>query len=85
MRLIDAEKLHYKKVLIYDPVTMHTRPAVVVFAKELNKMGEHVDVMTDAVCSDCASCKEVGGSFRCVRHDEFVCAIDYCSKFTPKD
>ena len=37
MRLIDADKLHYKKVYIQDANTLKIKPAVVVFAKEIDK------------------------------------------------
>ena len=37
MRLIDADKLHYKKVYIQDTNTFKIKPAVVVFAKEIDK------------------------------------------------
>lgn len=37
MRLIDADKLHYKKVYIQDTNTLKIKPEVVVFAKEIDK------------------------------------------------
>lgn len=38
MRLIDADKLHYKKVYIHDTDTLKIKPEVVVFAKEIDKV-----------------------------------------------
>lgn len=45
MKIIDADKLHYKQVYIHTEKGL--RPALVVFAKEIRKMPEIVR------CKDC--------------------------------
>ena len=45
MKIIDADKLHYKQVYIQTEKGL--RPALVVFAKEIRKMPEMV------LCKDC--------------------------------
>lgn len=71
MKIIDADKLHYKQVYIQSEKGL--RPALVVFAKEIRKMPEIVR------CKDCIHRTEDG---MCEYKGYFVVAQkddDFCS------
>lgn len=72
MKIIDADKLHYKQVYIQTEKGL--RPALVVFAKEIRKMPEIVR------CKDCRWFENDGYHTNCQIMRFCVEADDYCSK-----
>ena len=72
MKIIDADKLHYKQV--YIATEKGTRPALVVFAKEIRKMPEIVR------CKDCRWFENDGYHTNCQIMRFCVEAKDYCSR-----
>ena len=75
MKIIDADKLHYKQVYIQTEKGL--RPALVVFAKEIRKMPEIVR------CKDCKKyipCQKlpIGTSQWCDLFDRATCEMNYC-------
>lgn len=81
MKIIDADKLHYKQV--YVQTEKGLRPALVVFAKEIRKMPEIVR------CKDCVYCKHFNDVWYAPKSDELLCTLhvetyhttenDFCS------
>ena len=82
MKIIDADKLHYKTVRI--ATQKGIKPALVVFAKEIQKM-------TDIVrCKDCVHCKRFNDVWYLPKRDELLCTRcvetyhttenDFCSR-----
>lgn len=72
MKIIDADKLHYKQV--YIGTEKGLRPALVVFAKEIRKMPEIVR------CQDCRWLENDGYHTRCRITGLSVEAEDYCNR-----
>lgn len=72
MKIIDADKLHYKQVYIQTEKGL--RPALVVFAKEIRKMPEIVR------CKDCRWFENDGYHTNCKIMQFCVEAEDYCSR-----
>ena len=72
MKIIDADKLHYKQVYIQTEKGL--RPALVVFAKEIRKMPEIVR------CKDCRWFENDGYHTNCQIMRFCVEDDDYCSR-----
>lgn len=72
MKIIDADKLHYKQV--YIDTEKGPRPALVVFAKEIRKMPEIVR------CKDCRWYENDGYHTNCQIMRFCVEEEDYCSR-----
>ena len=82
MKIIDADKLHYKTVRI--ATQKGIKPALVVFAKEIQKMPEIVR------CKDCVHCKRFNDVWYLPKRDELLCTRfvetyhttenDFCSR-----
>ena len=71
MKIIDADKLHYKQVYIQTEKGL--RPALVVFAKEIRKMSEIVR------CKDCKWRNQESANCERFRKDWYVQADSFCS------
>lgn len=76
MRLIDADKLHYIKVMILHQTKEEAteKQDVVIFAKEIDK-APTVDAVPVVRCKDC----KFYGRKRCIIHDTIMCNNDFCS------
>lgn len=77
MKIIDADKLHYKQV--YIQTEKGSRPALVVFAKEIRKMPEIVR------CKDCICCDRDNGSLWCGLVELHVDGDHFCAWGEKKD
>lgn len=83
MRLIDADKLHYKKVWIENE-DYDVKAAVVVFAKEIDK-APTVDAVPVVWCKDCKHCclsvayLSMPAQYKCELHERYVRLTDFCS------
>ena len=71
MKIINADKLHYKQVYIQTEKGL--RPALVVFAKEIRKMPEIVR------CRDCKWRNQESANCERFRKDWYVQADSFCS------
>ena len=72
MKIIDADKLHYKQVYIQTEKGL--RPALVVFAKEIRRMPEIVR------CKDCKWYKrKYGNIYECSYLEAPMDDDDFCS------